>query len=79
MILPVVRLVGSDPKQLFESWLQVSHDLGFALSHLNDVAPHGRDYPDNLAEAVNEYDSIVQRLQDLKYEIDRVVLHLSDS
>ena len=78
MQLPCVHLNGTSKERLIEALCEASQALDLAYEALKRTAPNGRDYyplgPGALPTAENEHFARLQRVDDVKQEIDALTV-----
>ena len=82
MILPTIHLNGTSKSRLVESLCDASAAIEAAYRSLKQTAPNGRDYyPQGekaLEQATAEHFARLQKLDDVKQEVDRLTLAINE-
>jgi len=76
MRVPTIHLNGTSKERLLEALEEAYQAITAAQLKLSEAAPNGRDYypqgPDVILEAVHEHNARVQKLEDVKKEIEHI-------
>lgn len=79
---PSIHLNGTSAESLFKDYLGAYEAVSHALDALQKIPPHGRDYyvqpGDPYPAARAEHDARLQKLQDVKDDLEALALHCQE-
>lgn len=82
MTVPTIHSNGTSKERLIEALCEATNKLREAFDAIRECAPNGRDHyvqgPAALGKAIDEHQSRLQRIDDVRKELDQLAIAIDE-